>query len=265
MKMPLFTSLTTKTEKGDWSRNPEFALIDTILEEHPELLEYVRADITQGQKASNFGRGDMPSVEQILRAALYKEMKGLTYRELEYQQTDSRICARFLKLGDRNPYCFQMFQSYISKIKAGNLEKLMVALSKIAISEGLESIEKFRQDSFVVETNIHYPTNNSLVWDCIKESHRLLEGLSKECADFEYRDYLRGAKKTYFRINNAKSKDKRVELFRKQLILFTKTINNVSNAVKKKGACDNACGYRHHHRNGESHAVDGKGLSYDAA
>jgi transposase, IS5 family len=79
------------------SRNPEFALIDTILEEHPELLEYVRADITQGQKASNFGRGDMPSVEQILRAALYKEMKGLTYRELEYQQTDSRICARFLK------------------------------------------------------------------------------------------------------------------------------------------------------------------------
>jgi hypothetical protein len=31
-------------------------------------------------------------VEQILRGALYKKMKNLTYRELEYAQHDSRIC-----------------------------------------------------------------------------------------------------------------------------------------------------------------------------
>jgi IS5 family transposase len=109
----------------------------------------------------------------------------------------------------------------------------MVLLNKAGIEEGLESVEQFRQDSFVVESDIHYPTNNSLVWDCIKESHRLLAQLSKEVLDLKYQDYLKGAKKTYFKINNTKSGDKRVDLFNKQLILFTKTINNISNAVKK--------------------------------
>ena len=127
-----------------------------------------------------------------------------------------------------------MYQAYISRISAENLNKLMIAINKIAIEEGLESIQQFRQDSFVVESNIHYPTNNSLVWDCIKESHRLLAQLSKEVSTLEYQDYMKGAKKTYFKINNTKSGDKRVDLFSKQLILFTKVINNVSNAIKKK-------------------------------
>jgi transposase, IS5 family len=52
--------------------------------------------------------------------------------------------------------------------------------------------------------------------------------------DVDYRDYMKGAKKTYFKINNTKSGDIRVDLFKKQLILFTKTINSISNIVKKK-------------------------------
>ncbi len=30
------------------------------------------------------GRNDTPSIEQIVRVVLYKELKGLTYRELDY-------------------------------------------------------------------------------------------------------------------------------------------------------------------------------------
>ena len=231
--MSLFNKITPKLSQADWSKNPELGLMDTILEERPDLLDFVKDDIMSGLKSSNFGRGDMPSVEQILRAALFKEIRGLDYRELEYAQGDSRICGRFIKLDANRPYSFQMYQSYISRISAENLNKLMIAINKIAIEEGLESIQQFRQDSFVVESNIHYPTNNSLVWDCIKESHRLLAQLSKEVSTLQYQDYMKGAKKTYFKINNTKSGDKRVDLFSKQLILFTKVINNVSNAIKK--------------------------------
>ena len=126
-----------------------------------------------------------------------------------------------------------MYHSYISKIKEASLRGLMVCLNKIAIEEGLESVSRFRQDSFVVQSTIHYPTNNALVWDCIKESHRLLSQLNEEVG-LDYRDYMKGAKKTYFKISNTKSGDIRVNLFKRQLILFTKTINSVSNIVKKK-------------------------------
>ena len=233
MKMSLFTRLQTKYEASIWARNPELGLFDTLLEEHPELLDIIKEDVMRGQKSSNFGRGDMPSVEQILRAAFYKEFKGLDYRDLEWAQIDSRSCAAFIKLDPSRLYSFQMYQSYISKISEESLDKLMLAINKLAIEEGLESVEQFRQDSFVVESNVHYPTNNSLVWDCIKESHRLLSHLATEVSELTYQDYLKGAKKTYFKINNTKSGDKRVDLFNKQLILFTKVINNVTNAIKK--------------------------------
>lgn len=234
MKMELFKEFTEKTEQADWSKNPELCLLDTILDAHPELIELLKPDITSRLKESNFGRQDMPSVDQIVRAALYKEVRKLSYRELEYAQADSRICARFIRLNPLRHYSFQMYQEYISKITAENLEKMMVAINKIAIEEGLESVEHIRQDSFVVETDIHHPTNNSLVWDCIKESHRLLSQLAKEVKGLEYQNHMKGAKKTYFKINNTKSGDERADLFKKQLGVFTKVINNMSNAVKKK-------------------------------
>lgn len=237
MKMQLFETLKLKFEQPDWAKNPMFGLMDTIIESHPELLKIVEADILLGSKQSDFGRKDIPSVEQIFRAALYKEMKQLDYRDLEYHQSDSRICAQFLKLDELRPYSFQMYQKYISKIKTNNLEHVMVVLNKIAINEGMEDLEKLRQDSTVVETNIHYPTNNSLVWDCIKESHRLFVHLQQEMTDLDYRDYTKAAKKTYFKINNTKSGDKRIDLFKKQLILFTKCINQVTNVIKKKNKC----------------------------
>jgi len=236
MKMQLFKEFTGKIEQAEWSKNPELCLLDTILEARPELIDLLKPDITSGLKESNFGRQDMPSVEQIVRAALFKEVRGLSYRDLEYAQSDSRVCAGFIKLDPLRHYSFQMYQGYISKIKEESLQKMMVAINKIAVEEGLESVEQIRQDSFVVETDIHHPTNNSLVWDCIKESHRLLSQLAGEVKGLEYRDYHKGAKKTYFKINNTKSGDKRADLFKKQLGVFTKVINNISNAVKKKNA-----------------------------
>lgn len=113
-------------------------------------------------------------------------------------------------------------------------------LNKIAIKEGLEDLKKIRQDSTIVETDIHHPTNNSLVWDCIKTSHSLLEKLSGELPGFSYINYIKSAKKTYYKINNTngKGKEEKIkQLFKKQLITFTKTLNNLSNAVKKKSGC----------------------------
>lgn len=235
--MKLFEDFKIKFEKPDWSRNLELGLIDSILEQYPHLIALLEEDITRGQKPSVFGRKDTPSVEQIVRAAIYKELKGLEYRELEYHQTDSRICAMFIKIDDLRPYSFQVYHKYISQISPDNLQKLLVELNKIAINEGLEDIEKIRQDSTVVETNIHYPTNNSILWDCIKEAHRLLGHLREEINTFSYRDYTTQAKKTYYKINIIKGQDKRVELFRKQLVLFVKTINQVSNVIKKNPFC----------------------------
>lgn len=190
----------------------------------------VKKDITLGEESSSFGRQDKPTVEQIVRAAIYKEMKSLTYRELEYAQHDSRMCSIFIKLDDRKPFSFKAYQKYISRISAESLNKVMIAINKIGIGEGLEDGKSIRTDSTVVETNIHYPTNNSLVWDCLKTIDRLLKKLKDSGVQMKPRSYRKQAKKTHYKINNTKKKEEREEEFKKQLKLLRSSINQAERA-----------------------------------
>jgi hypothetical protein len=108
----------------------------------------------------------------------------------------------------------------------------MPALNRTATEEELEDVKDLRQDSTATETNTHYPENNSLAYDCIKESGRLLEHLKEEINGFSYEEYEAKAKAAYFKINVEKDAEKRVKLFKKQLKLFVQSINRVSNIVK---------------------------------
>jgi IS5 family transposase len=75
--MKLFEPLMLKFEDGNWASDPELGLMDTILEKNPKLITMLESDVTQGKPGSTFWRQDTPSVEQIVMAAIYKEMKKL--------------------------------------------------------------------------------------------------------------------------------------------------------------------------------------------
>ena len=231
-EMKILNDLRLKLEKPLWALDPELAFIDTILNENPRLYEIIAPDIMELSKGSKVGRQDSPTVEQVVRAALYKEIKKLDYRELEYAQEDSRICGVFIKLEERSPFSFEMFQKYISKIRAESLRALMVEINRILMQEeGIEDGRRLRTDSTAVETDIHYPTNNSLIWDCIKTSHRLLKKLEETGKIKKVRNYRKQGKRNEFKINNTKKKEKRGEIFEKQLKLFRTSINQVKRVV----------------------------------
>lgn len=229
--MKLLNELALTLENPYWLANTEFALLDTILTMRPEIYELVTNDFSAHTRKS-LGRKDSPTIEQILRGALYKEMKTLTYRELEYAQHDSRICALFIKLEGRSPISFTVWQKYISMIKAETLKKVMIAINKIAQAEGLEDFSKTRTDSTAIETNIHYPTNNSLMWDCIRTFDRILAKLADETGGvITARRYRKQAKKHFAKINNTKPGEKREETFKKQLKLLRSSINQAEAAL----------------------------------
>jgi len=232
-EMKILNELKLKLDNPNWALDPELALIDTILNENPRLYEIVAPDIMELNKSSEVGRQDSPSVEQVVRAALYKEMKKLDYRELEYAQEDSRICGVFIKLEGRSPFSFEVFHKYISRVRGESLRVLMVEINRIMMrEEGMEDGRSLRTDSTVVEADIHYPTNNSLIWDCIKTSHRLLKKLEEMGEIKKVRNYQKQGKKNEFKINNTKKKEKRAELFEKQLKLFRMSINQVKRVVE---------------------------------
>ena len=108
---------------------------------------------------------------------------------------------------------------------------MLVALNKIVMGEGIEDGRSIRTDSTVIETNIHHPTNNSLIWDCMKTIDRLIKKLKDSGVEIKVRSYKKQAKKNHFKINNTKAKDKQKEEFKKQLKLLRSSINQAERAL----------------------------------
>ena len=73
--MKIFIDLAIKFDQSNWPRDPQLALIDTLLEKHPELYIILQKDIQKDTRTNYLGRKDTPSIEQIIRAAIFKEIK----------------------------------------------------------------------------------------------------------------------------------------------------------------------------------------------
>ena len=230
--MKLFEEqMVLKFKERNWAKDPELAVIDTILEQRRGLYEIVMEDLKGLTKDSRMGRKDLPTVEQIVRAAIYKEIKGLNYRDLQYAEYDSRICGEFLKLGGREPFSYQVLQKYISRISPETLKKLLIEINKVALGSDLEDGKRIATDSTVVETNIHHPTDNALVWDSIKKLNRLFRQINKDVPGLSLRKSTRQAKKNYFKINVTK-KEKRKEVFVSQLRILERDIKRARKTIE---------------------------------
>ena len=189
-----------------WAMASEFAVIDSILAENPDIVQIIAPDVLSGLKNNKMGRKDNPTVEQVLRLAIYKEMHGLTYKQLEFHQYDSSLCKEFT--GIEKGFSDSSLQVYISKIQADKLNQVMVRIVKVACDMGYENFDNIRLDSTPIETNVQRPTNNSLVYDCIKSAAMFFEKIMTEYAEsFEkVESKRREAKKINYELNNVKGK-----------------------------------------------------------
>lgn len=205
--MKIHEDLKLRFEKPLWLLSPELAVADVLIESNPEFINLVSGDVLEGLKNNSYGRKDNITVEQVLRAAIYKEMKRLTYSELEFAQFDSEICKAFLKLDNRKPFSDSVLQNYISKIKAENLSSIMKGVVNAAIELGYEDCSQIRTDSTAIETNIQHPTNNSLVYDCIKKATFFLSNMTEKHSEkfILLEERRQKAKKMNYEINNIKT------------------------------------------------------------
>ncbi len=103
-------------------------------------------------------------------------------------------------------------------------EKVNEALARYAVRNELIEGEKLRMDTTAVETNIHYPTDSSLLWD----TYRVLGGLIERVREIDpscvgnRRLHLKRAKKLHTKISRMASKkpvsQERIKPFYESLI-----------------------------------------------
>jgi IS5 family transposase len=88
---------------------------------------------------------------------------------------------------------------------------------------GVEKGTKVRTDCLVVESNIHHPTDSSLLWDCVRVLTRVMKR-AKKVFGFDFVSHRLRAKRRALEIDNAASADERKPLYRDLLIVTEHTL-----------------------------------------
>ena len=206
-------------------KNPgpkELEQMSFILDANPEFLDLVFADLSKGCRTDT-GRDGM-TAEQVLRCAVLKQLRELTYDDLEYYLADSLSFRAFVKLDMGQYPSKSALQSNIKSLS----EETWIAIHQFTIShankENLEKGRKIRLDSTVVETDIHSPSDSTLLWDGVRVITRwLIEGKKFSPKPFYFfSDHRRVVKKRLFKIQNTNKKRIRDAAYKDMLVYASK-------------------------------------------
>jgi IS5 family transposase len=150
--------------------------IDAFFDQHSNVVEQVRLDLERGLKKPGTGRnGITPS--QALRSLTLMRIKNWDYRELRERINDGYTLRGFTRFNSQLVPKHDAFNRAFNRLTPATLEAINQAVVQAAVQLGLEDGKKLRVDTTVVETNIHYPTDATLLWDSVRTITRLVEDL----------------------------------------------------------------------------------------
>ena len=195
----------------------ELQMMSQILDKNPKILEGVYNDLV-GIKKSDTGRLGM-TAEQVLRCGILKQYRDLTYEELAFHLEDSQSFRAFARLEMGQYPVGSTLQENIKALKEETWEGINRLVIGYAEEEELEEGRKIRLDSTGVESNIHYPTDATLLQDAIRVVTRLLMDGYQLVPRPAYRfsDHNRVVKRRVLKIKNAKSPKERQSAYKNLL------------------------------------------------
>jgi IS5 family transposase len=155
----------------------ELKAIAGFLDDHEEMIEAIRGDLRRGLKNPDTGRKGL-SPQQVLRSLILMRVKNWDYRELRERIADGLTLRRFTDFNAQPVPKHDAFQRAFSRVTPQTLKLVNDLLIKAAVAMGLEDGGKLRVDTTVVQTDIHHPTDNTLLWDVVRVVTRLVRQLA---------------------------------------------------------------------------------------
>lgn len=173
-----------------------------------EAYRRVLQDVT-GNAKSDKGREGL-SAERIVRLGILRKRFGYTYRELAEATGDSLSVRRFLDLQLDEVLSRSAIHGNLKALSEQTWEQINGCMIEYAKSKGYEDGSKLRGDTTTVQTNIHYPTDASLLTDCVRVLARTMERAQEVAGDLvSFVNHHRRAKTKLYVINNARKEEQR--------------------------------------------------------
>ncbi|MFN2365068.1 MAG: ISNCY family transposase [Desulfurivibrionaceae bacterium] len=220
---------------ADHPKAKELATIDKILVANDSILGLAIQDL--GTPGNVVGANGM-TAEQVVRAALIKQIEGFTYRELAFHLADSRAYSRFCRIGIGRTFKKSALNAGIKAISQRTWEQINRVIVEYAGQQAIEAGRKVRVDCTVVESNIHAPYDSELLVDSTRVLARFLSRAKAELPGivFSFRDHCRRTKRRNLEIMNSKNNEGRAKPYKDLIEMTEKTIGYGENALKTLSA-----------------------------
>lgn len=157
----------------------KYVAVSTILLQNPKILDLVHNDVKHALEAATSldGNGDKfeYTSDTVLRIILCQIIEGLSYRQIVVRIDDSYFLRRFVRIYAGTMMDFTTLNKLKNHISARTWKKINESLGLYAVEEESIHGDKTRIDTTLVETNIHWPTDSSLLWDIYRVLARLIE------------------------------------------------------------------------------------------
>ena len=229
----LFETPIPELEFPDASRNtlyPALKALKWLYQDREEICRLISLDLAQG-KSSRLGANGM-SGWQVLVIAVIRFCHKKSFDDVEFYCNEVPLVRTLLELAplDTSRFSSKTLQQNFALLDPKTVDKINELVCKKALDEGIENGKEVRSDSFVCKRPIHYPTDQSVLWDAtrvlLRECFRVFDGGS----GFRQSRHLMKKGKSLLRDvgqskrGGGKGKDKRVKKAYRELVNFCEEI-----------------------------------------
>jgi transposase, IS5 family len=161
-------------------QDPTLSEIDLLLDDPALVAICSRALAARHQRSINFGRSTI-APDRLLRCVVLKHLKGWSFRGLEEELRANLLYRRFTRFYEDPIPDHTVFSRLFALLGTEGpqaLHAMVVARARaLCIARG----HCLRTDTTAVETNIHHPSDSSLLADSLRVLTRSLKTISQSC------------------------------------------------------------------------------------
>jgi transposase, IS5 family len=207
----------------DWLRR-----IDTLLEDEAVIDTVVEALEARWPQSRRRGRPGTPA-DVVLRMLILKHLFDWSYDDLEREVRANLVYRAFTRIDAGEVPDAKTILKIAGALGPDVIEQLHRQIVEVAKRAGVTRGRRFRIDTTVVETNVHYPTDSSLLQDGVRVLTRTMQQAGAALGDPRggVRNRLRSVgRRTLIIGRQARSPETRAALVRsyRQLMATTRAV-----------------------------------------
>ena len=156
----------------DWMRHA-----DEVLEDEALITTAYEALAQRSRRSKTFGRPGVPA-EVVLRMLLLKHARDWSYETVEREVRANLVYRQFTRVGAEKVPDAKSMGRLARTLGPAVIEQLHQRVVAIAQEKKVVAGKRMRVDTTVVESNIHYPTDSTLLGDGLRVLTRTMKKIT---------------------------------------------------------------------------------------